>query len=159
MANKASQKSAKVAARRARAKAAKPRKRVGKPQSREETKAATEELGSQQGGEHTRQHPELLRRLLRAKDRMDAASHEQWPIRRLARVSCVSEAHFARAFKQAFGNTHPNETSSEHLVVTPHGEEERKMCGTRPESSKGAGRIQPHPPTPIAEPLGVPRVC
>jgi transcriptional regulator GlxA family with amidase domain len=49
------------------------------------------------------QHPELLRRLLRAKDRMDGASHEQWPVPRLARVSCVSEAHFARSFKQAFG--------------------------------------------------------
>jgi transcriptional regulator GlxA family with amidase domain len=49
------------------------------------------------------QDPELLRRLLRAKDRMDAASHEDWPIRRLARVSGVSEAHFARSFKQAFG--------------------------------------------------------
>jgi len=49
------------------------------------------------------QDPELLRRLLRAKDRMDAASHEDWPVRRLARVSQVSEAHFARAFKQAFG--------------------------------------------------------
>lgn len=47
--------------------------------------------------------PALLRRLLRAKDRMDAASHEQWPVRRLARVSGVSEAHFARSFKQAFG--------------------------------------------------------
>ncbi|HJW12809.1 MAG TPA: AraC family transcriptional regulator [Albitalea sp.] len=47
--------------------------------------------------------PELLRRLLRAKDRMDAASHEDWPIQRLARVSAVSEAHFARSFKQAFG--------------------------------------------------------
>jgi transcriptional regulator GlxA family with amidase domain len=47
--------------------------------------------------------PELLRRLLRAKDRMDAASSEEWPIRRLARVSCVSEAHFARSFKEAFG--------------------------------------------------------
>jgi transcriptional regulator GlxA family with amidase domain len=34
---------------------------------------------------------------------MDAASHEKWPVRRLARVSCVSEAHFARSFKQAFG--------------------------------------------------------
>jgi transcriptional regulator GlxA family with amidase domain len=44
-----------------------------------------------------------LRRLLRAKDRMDAASHEEWPVRRLARVSGVSEAHFARSFKQAFG--------------------------------------------------------
>ena len=49
------------------------------------------------------QDPELLRRLLRAKDRMDAASHEDWPIPRLARVSHVSEAHFARSFKQAFG--------------------------------------------------------
>jgi transcriptional regulator GlxA family with amidase domain len=38
------------------------------------------------------QDPMLLRRLLRAKDRMDAASHEDWPIRRLARVSRVSEA-------------------------------------------------------------------
>jgi|SRR5438445_6712182 len=47
--------------------------------------------------------PKLLRRLLRAKDRMDAASHEAWPVRRLARVSGVSEAHFARSFKEAFG--------------------------------------------------------
>ena len=49
------------------------------------------------------QDPALLRRLLRAKDRMDAASHEEWPVRRLARVSCVSQAHFARSFKEAFG--------------------------------------------------------
>jgi AraC-like DNA-binding protein len=49
------------------------------------------------------QDPDLLRRLLRAKDRMDAASHEPWPVRRLARVSGVSEAHFARCFKEAFG--------------------------------------------------------
>lgn len=49
------------------------------------------------------QDPRLLRRLLRAKDRMDAASHEDWPVRRLARVSHVSEAHFARSFKEAFG--------------------------------------------------------
>ena len=34
---------------------------------------------------------------------MDAASHEDWPVERLARVSLVSEAHFARAFKEAFG--------------------------------------------------------
>jgi AraC-like DNA-binding protein len=51
----------------------------------------------------THQDPELLRRLLRAKDRMDAASHEAWPVERLARVSGVSAAHFARSFKQAFG--------------------------------------------------------
>lgn len=50
-----------------------------------------------------RLNPELLRRLLRAKDRMDAASHEEWPVRRLARVSGFSAAHFAHAFKQAFG--------------------------------------------------------
>jgi AraC-like DNA-binding protein len=49
------------------------------------------------------QDPALLRRLLRAKDRMDAASHEEWPVPRLARVSGVSEAHFARKFKEAFG--------------------------------------------------------
>jgi transcriptional regulator GlxA family with amidase domain len=49
------------------------------------------------------QDPDLLRRLLRAKDRMDAASHEAWPVQRLARVSGVSQAHFARSFKQAFG--------------------------------------------------------
>ena len=47
--------------------------------------------------------PKLLRRLLRAKDWIDAASYEQWPISRLASVSGVSEAHFARSFKDAFG--------------------------------------------------------
>jgi transcriptional regulator GlxA family with amidase domain len=50
-----------------------------------------------------RQDPALLRRLLRAKDRMDAASHEAWPVARLAEVSGVSAAHFARSFAQAFG--------------------------------------------------------
>ena len=49
------------------------------------------------------QDPLLLRRLLRAKDAIDAASHEAWPVRRLAQVSGVSQAHFARAFKEAFG--------------------------------------------------------
>lgn len=33
---------------------------------------------------------------------MDAAPHEAWPIRRLAQVSAVSPAHFARAFRDAF---------------------------------------------------------
>ncbi|MCC7055623.1 MAG: helix-turn-helix transcriptional regulator [Gemmatimonadaceae bacterium] len=47
--------------------------------------------------------PDLLRRLLRARDRMDAASHEEWPVRRLAQVSGASAAHFARAFRDAFG--------------------------------------------------------
>jgi transcriptional regulator GlxA family with amidase domain len=49
------------------------------------------------------QDPALLRRLLRAKDRMDAASHEAWPVQRLADVSGVTAAHFARSFKAAFG--------------------------------------------------------
>ena len=44
----------------------------------------------------------LLRRLLRAKDRMDAAPHEEWPLLRLARISGVSEAHFIRSFREAF---------------------------------------------------------
>ena len=47
--------------------------------------------------------PRLLRRLLRARDRMDSASSEEWPITRLASVSGVSKAHFARCFKDAFG--------------------------------------------------------
>ena len=34
---------------------------------------------------------------------MDAASHEAWPVTRLAQVSHVSPAHFARVFKDAFG--------------------------------------------------------
>ena len=58
---------------------------------------------SRKGRGHARRDPDLLRRLLRAKDAMDAASQEQWPVRRLARLSCVSEAHFARSFKDAFG--------------------------------------------------------
>jgi len=49
------------------------------------------------------QTPELLRRLLRAKDHMDRAPHEPWPVARLAQVSAVSEAYFARQFRQAFG--------------------------------------------------------
>ncbi len=51
----------------------------------------------------TRQDPELLRRLLRAKDRMTAKPHEHWPVRRLAKISGTCEAHFARSFKRAFG--------------------------------------------------------
>ncbi len=60
-------------------------------------------LGSKQERGHKSHDPEVLRRLLRAKDRMDAASHEEWPVRRLARLSGISEAHFARSFKDAFG--------------------------------------------------------
>ena len=47
--------------------------------------------------------PLLLRRLLRAKDHIDASSHENWPVARLASVSGVSAAHFARSFGEAFG--------------------------------------------------------
>lgn len=47
--------------------------------------------------------PSLLRRLLRAKDRIDAAPGEHWPVRRLAEISAVSQAHFAREFRKAFG--------------------------------------------------------
>lgn len=49
------------------------------------------------------QSPQLLRRLLRAKDRMDGAPHEEWPVGVLAEVSAVSAAYFAREFKKAFG--------------------------------------------------------
>jgi transcriptional regulator GlxA family with amidase domain len=55
------------------------------------------------GDRPTSHDPRLLRRLLRAKDRMDSASDEEWPVARLARVSGVSEAHFARSFRDAFG--------------------------------------------------------
>lgn len=34
---------------------------------------------------------------------MDGESHEEWSIHRLAGVSAVSAAHFARSFKEAFG--------------------------------------------------------
>jgi transcriptional regulator GlxA family with amidase domain len=60
-------------------------------------------IETNKGQARTGQDPELLRRLLRARDRMDAASHEEWPVPRLARVSGISEAHFARSFKEAFG--------------------------------------------------------
>src|ERR1700704_4673338 len=65
----------------------------------------------------------LLRRLLRAKDRMDAASEEDWPVERLANVSGVSGAHFARSFKEAFG-------------VPPH----RYLLARRIERAKAAPR-------------------
>ena len=50
------------------------------------------------------QSPLLLRRLLRAKDRMDAASHEEWPVAAAgARSAASRRRYFARSFKQAFG--------------------------------------------------------
>jgi transcriptional regulator GlxA family with amidase domain len=77
--------------------------------------------------------PALLRRLLRAKDRMDANSHEEWPVRRLAAVSGVSEAHFARSFKRAFG-------------VPPH----RYLLSRRIERAKALLRDTDAPVTDIA---------
>jgi transcriptional regulator GlxA family with amidase domain len=77
--------------------------------------------------------PNLLRRLLRAKDRMDVASHEEWPIERLARVSRVSPAHFARSFKDAFG-------------VPPH----RYLLTRRIERAKALLRDTDQPITDIA---------
>lgn len=71
--------------------------------ARNPTKAAEREFEGKQGQGSASQPPELLRRLLRAKDRMDAASHEEWPVQRLAELSRISAAHFARQFKQAFG--------------------------------------------------------
>lgn len=47
--------------------------------------------------------PALLRRLLRARDRIAAAPHERWSVPRLAKLSGVSPAHFARSFHAAFG--------------------------------------------------------
>ena len=79
------------------------------------------------------QDPRLLRRLLRAKDRMDAASHEEWPVPRLASVSGVSEAHFARSFKEAFG-------------VPPH----RYLLTRRIERAKALLRDTDEPITEIA---------
>ena len=49
------------------------------------------------------QSPALLRRLLRAKDRMDASFDGELTVVQLADIAGVSPAHFARAFKTAFG--------------------------------------------------------
>ncbi|KAB2661508.1 helix-turn-helix transcriptional regulator [Brucella tritici] len=84
-----------------------------------------------------RQDPALLRRLLRAKDKLDAVSHEPWPVRRLAQVSGVSKAHFARAFKLAFG-------------VPPH----RYLLSRRIERAKALLRDTDKPVTEIAYATG-----
>lgn len=34
---------------------------------------------------------------------MDSGSEEEWPVTRLAKISGVSDAHFSRCFKDAFG--------------------------------------------------------
>lgn len=47
--------------------------------------------------------PRALRRLLRARDRMDGQASADWTVARLAVLCAMSPAHFARAFHQAFG--------------------------------------------------------
>jgi AraC-like DNA-binding protein len=48
---------------------------------------------------------ETNRRLLRARDAMDRAYAEPIDIPALARIACVSEAHFIRTFRATFGET------------------------------------------------------
>jgi len=48
---------------------------------------------------------EFNRRLLRARDAMDRAFAEPLDVPALARVACISEAHFSRSFRAAFGET------------------------------------------------------
>ena len=50
---------------------------------------------------------ESNRRLLRARDAMDRAYASPLDVPTLARIACVSEAHFIRTFRAAFGET-PN---------------------------------------------------
>ena len=48
---------------------------------------------------------ESNRRLLRARDAMDRAYPEALDVSALAAIACMSEAHFIRAFRAAFGET------------------------------------------------------
>src|SRR6202165_821688 len=48
---------------------------------------------------------ESNRRMLRARDAMDRTYAQQLNIPTLARVACVSEAHFIRAFRATFAET------------------------------------------------------
>jgi transcriptional regulator GlxA family with amidase domain len=48
---------------------------------------------------------ESNRRLLRARDAMDRTYAQPLDIRALAAIACVSEAHFIRTFRAAFGET------------------------------------------------------
>lgn len=48
---------------------------------------------------------EINRRMLRARDAMDRTYFEPLDIPRLARIACVSEAHFIRTFRATFGET------------------------------------------------------
>jgi transcriptional regulator GlxA family with amidase domain len=53
----------------------------------------------------TRAVEESNRRLLRARDSMDLTYGRPLDITTLARIACVSEAHFIRAFRATFGET------------------------------------------------------
>jgi transcriptional regulator GlxA family with amidase domain len=48
---------------------------------------------------------ETNRRLLRARDAMDRTYAQPLDVAALARIACVSEAHFARTFRATFGET------------------------------------------------------
>jgi transcriptional regulator GlxA family with amidase domain len=48
---------------------------------------------------------ETNRRLLRARDAMDRAYAQPLDIAALARIACMSEAHFIRSFRATFGET------------------------------------------------------
>lgn len=48
---------------------------------------------------------EQNRRLLRARDAMDRTYAEPLDVPALARIACVSEAHFIRTFRTTFGET------------------------------------------------------
>jgi AraC-like DNA-binding protein len=53
----------------------------------------------------SREVEDFNRRLLRARDAMDRAYAEPLDVRTIAAVAHVSEAHFIRSFKAAFGET------------------------------------------------------
>jgi AraC-like DNA-binding protein len=53
----------------------------------------------------SREVEDLNRRLLRARDAMDRAYAEPLDIRAIAAVAHVSEAHFIRSYRAAFGET------------------------------------------------------
>jgi AraC-like DNA-binding protein len=53
----------------------------------------------------SRASEETNRRLLRARDAMDRAYAQPLDIAALAKVACVSEAHFIRTFRATFGET------------------------------------------------------
>jgi transcriptional regulator GlxA family with amidase domain len=48
---------------------------------------------------------ESNRRLLRARDAIDRTYAEPLDVARLAEIACLSEAHFIRSFRAAFGET------------------------------------------------------